>query len=155
MLDKQIMQVIFFAGVQATNTIDCVHFGVSRVPYSINLYFWQKQVCCSRYSERDTSSGNTERAGLSVRGVLQTPRRSAEDYHHQAQRPAHITPRGSWGQPGTHGQGYMPRLSPQPAAHSAVQAFWHDAAAGSPAHQPVYYDPQQMYAAVPGEHLLA
>lgn len=39
MLEKHIMQVIFFAGVQASNTIDCVHFGVTCMPFSFQPVF--------------------------------------------------------------------------------------------------------------------
>ena len=55
---------------------------------------------------------------------------------------------GSWVQPAPPNQGGQHRASPQPSAmHSAGVPFWQESAAG----QQVFYDPQQMYTAVPGE----
>ena len=66
----------------------------------------------------------------------------------QAQRAA---PAGSWAQPAPPRQGFQQRASLQPQAmHSAAAPpFWQE----NTASQQVFYDPQQVYTAVPGEQL--
>ena len=70
----------------------------------------------------------------------------------QAQRAA---PAGTWAQPPPPRQAFQHRASPQRASpqpeamHSAPAPFWQESAAS----QQVFYDPQQMYTAVPGEQL--
>ncbi len=64
-----------------------------------------------------------------------------------AQRAA---PAVSWAQPAPPRQGFQQRASPQPQAmHPAAGPFWQESAAS----QQVFYDPQQVYTAVPGEQL--
>ncbi|CAL5220929.1 g3027 [Coccomyxa viridis] len=87
------------------------------------------------------------RAPSALINRLAAPRRSAEAHMQQAQRAA---PAGSWAQPAPPRQGFQQRASPQPQAmHSAAAPpFWQE----NTASQQVFYDPQQVYTAVPGHH---
>ena len=63
-------------------------------------------------------------------------------------RVQHAAPASNRVQPAPPRQGFQQRVSPQPqAVHPAAVPFWQESAAS----QQVYYDPQQVYTAVPGE----